>query len=115
MKLAVVSCALVALAAAQDTATVEGVVVNKVTGAGIADAVVWLWRDNTNSARAVTNEAGIFKFTGLTPGDYNASVQKSGYSSAEPEAYPVLEGRPKHHLSSGAEPVRLRLELNPPA
>ena len=102
-------------AAAQGTVTVEGVVVNKVTGAGIPDAVVWLWRPGTESSRAVSNEAGIFQFTGLEPGDYNSSVQKSGYSSPEPEELPPLEDRPKHHLSSGAEPVQLRFELNPPA
>jgi hypothetical protein len=103
------------LAVGQDTVTVDGVVVNKVTGAGIADAVVWLWRTGTTSSRAVTNEAGAFYITGLTPGDYNASVHKSGYSNPEQDELVLPGDRPRHHLSSGPDPVRLRFELNPPA
>ena len=66
MKLAVFCVVLAAVAlgaAAQGTVNVEGVVVNKVTGAGIPDAVVWLWRTGATSSRAVTNEAGVFYVT----------------------------------------------------
>ena len=88
---------------------------NKVTGAGIPDAIVWLWRTGATSSRAVTNEAGVFYVTGLDPGDYNSSVQKSGYSSPQSDDLAIFEDRPKHHFTSGAEPVHLRFEMNPPA
>ncbi len=115
MKLAVLCVVLAAAAAAQGTVNVEGVVVNKVTGAGIPDAIVWLWRTGATSSRAVTNEAGVFYVTGLEPGDYNSSVQKSGYSSPQTDDLALFEDRPKHHLSAGAEAVHLRFEMNPPA
>ena len=116
IKLAILCCVLAAIAAAQDTATVEGVVVNKVTGAGIDGATVWLWIPGNTSYKAVTNEAGIFQVTGLKPGDYAASVEKSGYSNPSQEVL-VLPGdqRPPHPIKVGPEPAHLRFELNPPA
>jgi protocatechuate 3,4-dioxygenase beta subunit len=114
-RLAILSCALAAFAAAQDTATVEGVVVNKVTGAGIGDVTVWLWNSGANSYKAVTNEAGLFQVTGLTPGDYSSRVEKNGYSSSQSGPLDPLADPPKHHISPGGEPVRLRFELIPPA
>ena len=116
MKLAVVFCTLAAIAAAQGTATVDGVVVNKVTGAGIEGATVWLWSSGTNSSKVVTNEGGLFHFSGLTPGDYISRVEKSGYSDPAQEVL-VLPGdsRPRRPIVVGGEPVRLRFELIPPA
>jgi protocatechuate 3,4-dioxygenase beta subunit len=101
--------------AAQDTAAVEGVVMNKVTGAGIPGVTVWLWSSGTNSYKAVTNETGIFHIFGLTPGDYSSRVEKPGYSGTDPEVLALLADPPKRHISAGPEPVRLRFELNPPA
>lgn len=118
MKLAAlcsILAAIAATAAAQDTATVEGVVVNKVTGAGIEGATVWLWSSSTNSSKAVTNGAGIFNFTGLAPGDYSSSVQKSGYSGPETQELVPPRDAPKQHIAAGAQPVHLRFELIPPA
>ena len=114
MRLAAVFCALAGVAAAQGTATVDGVVVNKVTGAGIEGATVWFWSGDSNSSKVITNEAGIFHFSGLTPGDYNYRVEKSGYASPGP-AFDLLADPPKRHLEAGSEPVRLRIELIPPA
>lgn len=116
MNPAVIFCALAALAAAQGTATVDGVVVNRITGAGIEGATVWLWNGNSNSSKVVTNEAGIFHFSGLTPGDYLSRVEKSGYSDPTQEVL-VLPGDsgPRHPIVVGGEPVRLRFELIPPA
>ena len=77
---------MAALAAAQDTATVEGVVVNKVTGAGISDATVRFLAylptqavgipAATNSSKPAvafkvdryesrTDETGTFRITGV--------------------------------------------------
>jgi hypothetical protein len=119
MKLAVFCAVLAALApgaAAQETATVEGVVVNKVTGAGIPDVILWFWSSGTNSYKAVTNDAGVFQVSGLTPGDYSSSVQKSGYTlPGFNELDPLLQDPPKRHIVPSAEPVRFRFELIPPA
>ena len=61
MKLAVVIGTLAALAAAQETATVEGVVVNKVTGAGIGGATVRLVASRTNRYEITTDDTGAFE------------------------------------------------------
>lgn len=106
---------LAALAAAQETATVEGVVVNKVTGAGIEGVTVWLWSSGSDSYKVITNETGIFHVFGLTPGDYSSRVEKSGYSGSEPELLALFADPPKRHISAGPEPVRMRFELIPPA
>ncbi len=99
MKLAVFCAALAALAAAQETATVEGVVVNKVTGAGIGGVTVWFWSSGTNSYKAVTDDAGTFHLSGLTDGDYSSSVQKTGYSTPSRTRLDPLKEPPKRHIS----------------
>jgi len=115
MKLAVLSCALAVFAAAQETATVEGVVVNKVTGAGIGGVTLWFWSSGTNSYKAVTDDAGTFHLSGLTAGDYSSSVQKTGYSNPALNELDPLADPPKRHIVPSAEPVRYRFELVPPA
>jgi hypothetical protein len=115
MKLAVVCCALVAMAAAQDTATVDGVVVNKVTGAGIGGATVRFMATRAARYEAQTDAAGAFRITGVKPGDYNSIVEKSGYFPPDPPSLLVFPGeRAQHHVEPGG-PLHLRLELNPPA
>ena len=84
MKLTALFAVATGLAYAQDTASVEGVVINKVTGAGIEGVTVWFWSGETNSAKAITNEAGTFSMAGLKPGDYSYRVEKSGYFSPGP-------------------------------
>lgn len=116
MKLAVLSCAFVALTAAQDTATVEGVVVNKVTGAGIADATVRFSAYRANRYETRTDETGAFRIIGVKAGDYDAGVEKSRYFPVDAAAFLVFPGdRPKYHVDPAGAPLRLRLELNPPA
>jgi hypothetical protein len=116
MKLAVLSCAFVALTAAQDTATVEGVVVNKVSGAGIADATVRFSASRANRYETRTDETGAFRIAGVKPGDFDAAVEKSGYFPVDAAAFLVIPGdRPKYHVDPAGVPLRLRLELNPPA
>src|SRR6476646_2009541 len=116
MKLDVLFCAVTALAAAQDTATVEGVVVNKVTGAGIADATVRLFASRANRFEVHSDPTGSFRIAGVKPGDYDAGVEKSGYFPVDAEAFLVFPGdRPKYHVDPAGPPLRMRLELNPPA
>lgn len=116
MKLAPSLLFLAVLAAAQDTATVEGVVVNKVTGAGVGGATVRFLAPKADRYETVADETGVFRITGVKPGDYSASVEKSGYFSVDTELFvPFPGGRPKYHVSVGGDPLRVRLELNPPA
>jgi hypothetical protein len=103
-------------AAAQDTATVEGVVANKVTGGGIGGVTVRFMAPKADHYETITDETGVFRITGVKPGDYSASVDKSGYFSVDTELFlPFPGGRPKYHVNAGGDPLRVRLELNPPA
>jgi len=113
-KLVLLFGALTAFAGAQNTATVEGVVVNKVTGAGIGGATVRFVSPRANRYEISTDETGVFRITGVKPGDYNASVEKSGYFP-DSEVFALLGDRPKYHVDTIGDPLRLRLELNPPA
>ena len=114
MKLQVVFCTVAALAAAQETATVAGVVVNQVTGAGIGGATVRFVAPRANRYEITTDDTGAFRILGVKPGDYNASVEKSGYFP-DSEVFPLPGGRPKYHVNPSGDPLRLRLELKPPA
>ena len=116
MKLAVSLPLLAAFAVAQDTATVEGVVVNKVTGAGIADVAVRFRASRAVHYETRTDETGAFRIAGVKPGDYDAGVEKTGYFPVDAEAFLVFPGdRPRYHVDPAGAPLRLRLELNPPA
>jgi len=106
--------AFTAFAVAQDAGTVEGMVINKVTGAGVADATVRIVAPRANRYEIHTDPTGFFRITEVKPGDYNASVEKSGYFP-DSEVFALLGDRPKYHVSPGGDPLRLRLELNPPA
>jgi Carboxypeptidase regulatory-like domain len=98
---------------AQSTVTVEGVVVDSVTGAGISGCTVRLFYIGGGVADGVvnvlmreipTNEAGDFRATGLKPGDYTALAQKQGYSGTRPVQF---------HVDADGSPMRPRLELTP--
>jgi len=116
VKLAVSLAFLAAFLVAQDSATVEGVVVNKVTGAGIGGATVRFMAPRADHYETITDETGVFRITGIKPGDYSASLEKSGYFSVDTELFlPFPGGRPKYHVNAGGNPLRVRLELNPPA
>ena len=69
MKLAALFAVACAFVAAQDTATVEGVVVNKVTGAGIGGATVRFFASRANRYETSTDQTGVFRITGVKPGD----------------------------------------------
>jgi len=62
---------------------VEGVVVSTETGAPLAGVEVWLDQvaetDLAPRRQATTNEAGVFVFKRVHPGDYRLYAQKSGY------------------------------------
>jgi hypothetical protein len=99
---------------AQDkTAVVTGAVVNSATGAGIDGATVTLAVRSKNNDRieggsyhGVTDAAGSFRISGVTPGEYSPLAQKPGFIT------PLFFGRFIHIDQS---PPPLRLELIPPA
>ena len=113
-KIALMVGVLAAFAAAQDTGTVEGVVVNKVSGAGIGGATVRLVASRASRYEIRTDDTGAFRILGVKPGDYNASVEKSGYFP-DSEVFALLGDRPPYHVSPNGDSLHLRLELNPPA
>jgi hypothetical protein len=98
--------------AAQDSATVEGVVVNRVTGAGIDGATVRFFASKANRYETTTDATGSFRITGIKLGDYRSFIEKSGYFSPEILAFPGVNTQ---RFSAGGEPVRLRFELDPGA
>src|SRR5436190_194455 len=105
-KIALLFGVFMAFAAAQDAATVEGLVVNKVTGAGIGGATVRFVSPRANRYEISTDDTGAFRIMGVKPGDYNASVEKSGYFP-DSEVFALLGDRPKYHvdpIGGGANP-----------
>ncbi|HEY6344695.1 MAG TPA: carboxypeptidase-like regulatory domain-containing protein [Bryobacteraceae bacterium] len=94
---------------AQDTGSVDGTVVNSVTGVGISGATVYLI--SATHYETVTDGAGTFQFSGIKPGDYVAHAEKSLFTPAPATSFPP----PRIHVGPGKDPVRLRFELLPPA
>jgi hypothetical protein len=69
-------------ALAQANAGITGTVVDT-TGAVIPDANVTVTNEGTSaSSKAVTSSSGTYTFTGLIPGSYSISVEKSGFKKA---------------------------------
>ncbi|HEY7336752.1 MAG TPA: carboxypeptidase-like regulatory domain-containing protein [Bryobacteraceae bacterium] len=90
---------------AQSTGSLEGIVVNSLTGAGIGGVVVGL-NLVQEAYRTTTDASGRFQISGITPGDYDSFVYK--------DAFTLVSTPPSIHVSPGA-PTRLRFELLPPA
>lgn len=115
--IAVLCCALAASAVAQDTVTVDGVVVNKVTGSGIGGATVrvvapaMLGQPNTDHYETITDDTGTFRISGIKPGDYGAYVERNGYF--RPDGVTIGSGGTQRFR--GGDSIRLRFELIPPA
>jgi iron complex outermembrane receptor protein len=85
-------------ASAQQTAVLEGRLVNSLSGDAIAGATVQveeLKRD------AVSGQDGTFRFDNIAPGSYHVSVRTPGYSSRRTE---VVVG------STGGAPVEVRID-----
>jgi len=95
------------LCAAQTTGSVEGVVVDRVTGAGIPGASVTFYIRSQQGAisEATTDASGEFRIFGMRPGSYEVRFEKDGYrfgNKIPPQPYAV---------GQSGDPVRIRLEM----
>ena len=97
---------LASLCFAQSTGSVEGVVVDRVTGAGVPGASVTFYiRTQGVLAEATTDASGDFRIFGMKPGSYEVRFEKDGYRFGNKiplQPYAVGQGR---------DPVRIRLEM----
>ncbi|MBZ5632172.1 MAG: carboxypeptidase-like regulatory domain-containing protein [Acidobacteriia bacterium] len=103
-----------AFSAAQEApgGTVEGVVINSVTGAGIAGASVVLIANRSTRYETTSDAAGHFKITGMAPGSYRADVKKDGFA---PPSFGLnsLLSNPGLRVASDRDPVKVELQLTP--
>ena len=81
-----------AWAQSTDSGTVSGLITDP-SGAVIGGATVKLIDTSTNSSQTtVTNDAGRYTFASVTPGVYNLSVTKTGFSTTKAEHQQVTVG-----------------------
>ncbi len=78
MRVIGIAIALTCIATAQNSASVEGRVIDGASGLGIPDASV-LFRFAGQEYRAVTDPSGGFRVFGMADGQYGARVEKEGY------------------------------------
>src|SRR5512143_3648924 len=71
---------LASLCLAQSTGSVEGTVVDRITGAGIPGASVTFYiRTQGVLAETTTDASGEFRIFGMKPGSYEVRFEKEGY------------------------------------
>jgi len=91
---------------AQTTGSVEGVVVDRVTGAGIAGASVTFYiRTQAVFAEATTDASGEFRIFGMKPGSYEVRFEKEGYLVGS-----RIPAQP-YNVGQTPSPVSIRLEM----
>jgi len=98
--------ALVAMqCAVSATRTVEGAVLDSVTGAGVPNASITL--EGRAVYRATTEANGVFKIEGVAEGEYRATFAAAGYVA------PDLKTRLTQAFRVGGVPSRLSVTLVP--
>jgi protocatechuate 3,4-dioxygenase beta subunit len=100
-------CALLAFVfqvAAAQSRPVEGVVVNRVTGAGIAGANVTFYTPQAVRYQATTDASGAFKIAKMDLGEYRAVVEKDGFAVFPAEPFRV-------EADASTSPVRVRYQM----
>jgi hypothetical protein len=97
---------------AQPGGTVEGTVVNSITGAGIDGASVTFFGGPSSRYNATTDAVGHFKITGIAPGNYRTQAEKDGFSGGAPDLAAFLTS-PGLLIVSGPDPIRVDLKLAP--
>src|SRR5271157_203053 len=82
--------AAVALAFAQNTASLEGSVSNAVTGDSLVRAHVIVRSSGTARYGAITNASGKFSIAGLPPGSYTIQAEHVGFAMPAGIAGPAV-------------------------
>lgn len=98
---------LTPLLLAQSTGSVEGTVVDRVTGAGIPGASVTFYIRTQQGAivDATTDASGEFRIFGMKPGSYEVRFEKDGYRFGN-----KIPAQP-YAVGQSGDPVRIRLEM----
>ena len=104
--------AFLAAQTAPPSGSVEGTVVNSVTGAGIEGASVVLAGNKAGRYEATSDVAGHFRITGVAPGTYRPDVKKDGFASPTFDLN-ILLSSPGLRVSSESDPVKVELQLTP--
>jgi hypothetical protein len=94
---------------AQDSGSIEGSVVDSVTGTGLADVAVYFGSEQGSHYDATTDASGKFQIAGMKEGQYGSHFEKAGYVSQfsgtnDSVLKPV-------RIPAGQDAVRLRIEL----
>jgi hypothetical protein len=98
-----VFCSLMLLAACGAAQTVEGTIVNSVTGTGVAAVRVFLMPVSRQTGHSATTDAvGHFLFKGVQTGTYRFGYMSPGYLSSDP----MPPGR-QVEISGDGSPVKL--------
>ena len=94
------------LCAAQSTGSVEGTVVDRVTGAGIPGVSITFYiRTQAVFAEATTDASGDFRIFSMKPGSYEVRFEEEGYrlgNKIPPQPYIVGQTQ---------SPIQIRLEM----
>jgi hypothetical protein len=110
----VLIAALAAFSPAQDAprgGTVQGTVLNSVTGAGISGAWVVLSANTSTRYETTSDASGHFKITGMSLGTYRARVEKDGFAPPATDLAFFLNAGLL--VASGTDPVKVELKLTP--
>src|SRR5690242_14379445 len=102
-------CAIAMAVSCARTATVEGRVVNAVTGVGVAKASVRLRVDHRVQYTAVADTEGHFRFTGVEAGIYHFACMAAEYTSAPRNQ----EDGPAIRVTATDQTVHLDIQLDP--
>ncbi len=90
----------------QGGGTVDGVVVNRITGTGIGGVAVVLYTRQAIQYETTTDDSGKFRATGMRPGSYQVRYEKSRFK-------PFREDPGSPYTIEPGSNVRLRLEMTP--
>ena len=99
---------LLACAACAPAQTVQGTIVNAVTGGGIPGAKLVLSRNREAQYSGTADDQGRFRIDGVTPGVYTARYAAERYFSAMPPG-----AGPQVQVAASDVPVRLEARLIP--
>jgi hypothetical protein len=102
-------CVLLLLAAAAHAQTVDGTVVNSLTGNGIAGVYVEVLQRNAPVHHATTDERGHFHFENVKDGSYSLHCSSPDYALP----FGVAGGPLRQFQMTGGTPVNLEVRMTP--